>query len=675
MTLLPSRTPRRALAALGAGVLTALALSGPAHAAEKVTPDVTGTQRVLAVGCRFADTTSPDILNIANDGIGQVLQHTHNYFDTVSNHRVDFEGSFEGWHTLPRSSGDYSDSDGAQQTADCQNIAEQVLQARGERASDYAAVVLLFNLDRGISNQTWQDPSHPGTWIRLRFTGGTGGGWTSEALWAHEMGHAFGLLHTTFPTRTAGNQYNDFQDTMSGYGHSAQHRWNFPVGGICNGIAKHPRCIYAGEADNVPVHYSAFQKQRLGWLFDDNVATHWGGRKSYFLSAPTYNPGDGPTVEKLKMVEVKIPNSTAYYAIGYRRGDDGADSNASAYRRGWDDYEKGIRSNRVTVYLVEPDLYAANAGDLGDANLVAVLNPGDAYTAPGGAPPLTVSLDSIEPGPQMNANVTVTTPNGAAPQTVLSAAGVDGSWVNHDVSAYLFPLQGFAPLSQTYYGVDDGGCTTQTLDCAVYDGTPFTISAEGEHDVTFFSTDVTGQAEDIQHRTIRIDKTAPATGISVTGPTFTLFASDDRSGVTETDYAIDDDGFRPYSQPVTLTAPGDHVVHYRSVDKAENFEAAKSVTVHVAPTCSAVATHRRITTADGRMVAIHVTVKRSAGTKLVLRSVSRAGGGVATGWRTGTADLDGKVKAKAGASYAMRYRVTDAQGATGTCSARVTVAG
>src|SRR3954454_15856212 len=67
-------------------------LAGPAHAAEKVTPDVTGIQRVLVVGCRFHDTTSPDILDYSNSGIRRNLSHTHDYFDTQSNHRVDFEG-------------------------------------------------------------------------------------------------------------------------------------------------------------------------------------------------------------------------------------------------------------------------------------------------------------------------------------------------------------------------------------------------------------------------------------------------------------------------------------------------------------------------------------------------------------------------------------------------------
>ena len=245
---------------------------------------------------------------------------------------------------------------------------------------------MLFNSTRASPTRPAGSTAQPGIWTRLRYTGGTGGGWTSEALWAHEMGHAFGLLHSTFPTRTVDNQYNDFQDAMSGFAHSSQERWNFPAGGVCNGIAGHPRCIYKGEADQIPVDYSAFQKQRLGWLFPDQIATHWGGQSSYQLSAPTYNPTDGPTIEKLKMVEGEIPGSKSYYAIEYRRGDDGGDSNAGAFRRDWDSYDLGIRSDRVTVYLVEPDLYAANADDLGDANLAAVLDPGEQLLLAGRPP-------------------------------------------------------------------------------------------------------------------------------------------------------------------------------------------------------------------------------------------------------------------------------------------------
>jgi M6 family metalloprotease-like protein len=672
----------------GAGALATVALAGgtagTAHAAEKVTPDVSGLQRVLVVGCRFSDTTSPDILDYSNDGIRQILSHTHDYFDVQSNHRVDFEGEFTGWHTLPKSVNDYGD-DGKDATKDCQDISSQVLADRGEQATDYRAIVMLFNYDKGISNETNTGDGRPGTWVRLRYTGGVGGGWTSEAVWAHEMGHAFGLQHSTFPTRQDGNQYNDFQDAMSGYSHSAQKRWNFPVGGVCNGIAGHPRCIYSGEADEVPVDYSAFQKQRLGWLFPDQIATHWGGRSTYQLSAPTYNPSDGLTVEKLKMVEVKIPGSTAYYAIEYRRGDDGGDSNASAFRRDWDSYDLGIRSDRVTVYLVEPDLYPTKAAAvLGDANLAAVLNPGDGYTAPGGSPPITVTFDSVEPGPRMNASVTVTTPHPPAPQTFLSADGKDGSWVNHDVSANLLAYQAVdgAPLAQTYYGVDDGGCSDQTLDCAFYSPDGFTVAGEGVHDVTYFSTDVTGGAETAQHTTIRIDKTAPATTAAVAtvgaGRELTLAAGDALSGVRETDYDLDGAGFKPYGAPLDITAPGAHTVRFRSVDNAGNFETPQQVQVNVPLpplTATATATPAKIAKADGRAVKVHIAIRSNAsGATLRLTKVTHTGKGKTRGWTVGTADVDGQVFAVKGVTYTLTYAVKDGSGRTVQATAKVIVA-
>jgi M6 family metalloprotease-like protein len=672
------------LAATGASCIAALAASaGIAHAApEKVTPDVTGTQRVLAIGCYFKDTAFPGILDLADPGIGTILQHTHDYFDTQSNHRVDFEGGFEGWHQLPGNSSDYTDDGGNKQTSHCQSIARDVLQSRGEKASDYAAIVMLFNLDNAnMSNATFKDTD--GTWVRLRYTGGTGGGWTSEAVWAHEMGHVFGLLHSTFPTRAQGNQYNDFQDTMSGFAHSAQHRWNFLAGGVCNGMLDHPRCIYSGEADNIPVDYGAFQKQRLGWLSADQIATHRGWTSTYQLSAPTYNPSDAPTAEKLKLLYVPIPNSTAYYAIEYRRGDDGSDSNSEAFNRGWDSYDLGIRSDRVTVYYVEPDLYNNNAGDLGDANLEAVLNPGDSFTQAAGKPPLTVSFDSVEPGPRTNAQVTVTAPPPVTPQTVLASPdGRNGAWSNHDVTAQLFALDPRGDVmtnAQSYYGIDAPHCNEQTLDCVSANG-PFTISGEGVHDVTFFSVDVAGFTEVAQHQKIRIDETGPTTTASAAtagnGTRVTLGATDALSGVAETDYDLDGAGFKPYTGPVLVTGTGAHTLRFRSVDNAGNFETPKQITVKVTappPTCVATASPARITKADGRLVTVRVAVRSptATGVKLVKRSGTA---GAMRGWQLGTADTSGQVTAVAGARYTLKYQVTDKLRQTGTCVAKVAVA-
>jgi M6 family metalloprotease-like protein len=683
LSLLPGRLRR-----VAAGALTAAALAGvaavPAHAAQKVTPDVSGRQNVLVVGCRFDDTTSSDILGYADNGIRSILSHTHEYFDDVSNGRVDFEGDFAGWHDLPKSSGDYGDN-GVDATKDCQDVATQVLSDRGEKATDYHAVVMLFNRDKGISNQTFTGDGRPGTWVRLRFSGGTGGGWTSEGVWAHELSHSFGLVHSTFPTRVAGNQYNDFQDVMSGYSQADQRRWNFPAGGVCNGIAAHPECIYSGHTEQMPVHMSAFQKQRLGWLSDDQVATHIGGAKTYPLSAPTYNPNHESTVELLKLVEVELPGTNAYYAVEYRRGkNDGDASDQAAFRRGWSSYEKGIRSDRVTVYLVSPDLYTAD-DDLGDANLVAVLKPGERYSAPAGAPDLSVAFDSVDQNSHLNASVTVTTPHPQPPTTILSTAGRDGTWANQDVTARLFTLPNpvGAPVATSYYGVDDRGCSETTRDCAIYDGNPFTIAGEGEHDVTYFSSDTTGGVETANHTTVRIDKTAPVTTPSVAtaggGVQLTLAAKDPLSGVQETDYDLDGAGFTRYTGPVTITRPGAHTVRVRSVDNATNAETPQtlSLTVPASPIAlSAIATHRRILNATGRAVSIHVALRTDASNPTVrLTKVTTSAGGRVEGWTTGTADVDGKVYAIRGATYAFTYTVTDADGRTARATARVVVAG
>ena len=141
---------------------------------------------------------------------------------------------------------------------------------------------------------------------------------------------------------------------------------------------------------------------------------------------------------------------------------------------------KGIRSHRVTVYYVEPDVYRLQKDDLGDANLMAVLDPGGVFIAPTDKYPLQVSFKQIDDELAMTASVAETTPNLPPPYTVLSAAGTDGSWVNQDVSAILSPIVQAAPIAATYYGVDNSRCNESTLNCATYtDG--LTIAGEGEH--------------------------------------------------------------------------------------------------------------------------------------------------------------------------------------------------
>lgn len=97
-----------------------------------------------------------------------------------------------------------------------------------------------------------------------------------------------------------------------------------------------------------------------------------------------------------------------------------------------------------------------------------------------------------------------------APNTGIS--GTSNTWVNGEVTVTLSPTDNGSGVASTTYSVDGG--TQQT-------GTTFKLSAEGDHTVTFFSTDVAGNAETAKTVHVMIDKTAPTIGHLFTPSTYT----------------------------------------------------------------------------------------------------------------------------------------------------------
>ncbi|MGY1778843.1 OmpL47-type beta-barrel domain-containing protein [Geodermatophilus sp. SYSU D01036] len=85
-----------------------------------------------------------------------------------------------------------------------------------------------------------------------------------------------------------------------------------------------------------------------------------------------------------------------------------------------------------------------------------------------------------------------------APTTGIS--GTSNSWVNGDVTVSLSAADNLSGVASTTYSVDGGAPQT---------GTSFTLSTEGDHTVTFASTDEAGNVEATQTAHVRIDKTAP----------------------------------------------------------------------------------------------------------------------------------------------------------------------
>jgi uncharacterized repeat protein (TIGR01451 family) len=163
------------------------------------------------------------------------------------------------------------------------------------------------------------------------------------------------------------------------------------------------------------------------------------------------------------------------------------------------------------------------------------------------------------------------------------------SWNMADVTVTLSASDnaGGLGVAETYYAIDNPSCNPNALaTCSTY-ASPFVISGEGAHTVTFFSKDNEGNFEAMKSQTVRIDRTPPAThavpsvaplsnGWYRLGTTIALTAGDNLSGVARTEYNLDNAGWLPYPGPIAVSA-GAHTLRYRSVDVAGNQEPEKTL--------------------------------------------------------------------------------------------------
>ena len=134
-----------------------------------------------------------------------------------------------------------------------------------------------------------------------------------------------------------------------------------------------------------------------------------------------------------------------------------------------------------------------------------------------------------------------------APTTGLS--GTSNNWVNGTVTVTLKPADNLSGVASTSYAVDGGPAQT---------GNSFTLSAEGDHTVSFFSTDKAGNAETAQTAHVKIDKTAPTISHSFTPLSYTDGAWTN-ADVTVTFDCADQggSGLASCNDPVAKTAEGE----------------------------------------------------------------------------------------------------------------------
>ncbi len=198
-------------------------------------------------------------------------------------------------------------------------------------------------------------------------------------------------------------------------------------------------------------------------------------------------------------------------------------------------------------------------------------------------------------GSESARSAAVTTTDSQAPTVVASgspAANANG-WNNTAVTLTLTATDeaGGSGVKSISYAVDGG--STVTVNAA---STGIALSTDGTHTVSYFATDVAGNAGSAQTATVRIDKVLPVASASVTPTpngngfnkvspvTVNLSGTDATSGVASLTYKVDSGTpvtVSGSSASVPVSGDGTHTVVYSALDRAGNSSGNQSQQVKI----------------------------------------------------------------------------------------------
>jgi hypothetical protein len=303
----------------------------------------------------------------------------------------------------------------------------------------------------------------------------------------------------------------------------------------------------------------------------------------------------------------------------------------------------------VQVTLSADDTTAGLATSGLDAIWYQIGNgPATAYSGPITAADATqITYWSTDKAGNEEAHNTITPQiDSTAPVTTSAdlAVGPDDDWQ---------PSTASSPATVTLDATDDQSgvdTTTYQIDSQApqtYTG-PISITDEGSHKVTFYSTDAVGNREAPQSGYVNVDSVAPtssATGLQVDGTTgwqndaqsVTLTASDAGSGMTGGQagifYSLDGSTYSAYTGPFTVKTEGSNQVSYYAVDAAGNPETAHSGFVNIDTTPPVTTAAGLVDVSDGGYIHDSQQVTLTAAD-----SCSGTTGGEAATWYTDSVD-------------------------------------
>jgi len=310
---------------------------------------VTGAQPWVSIMCKFSDVSAePQTLSYFQGMYASTYPGIDHFWRQVSYDNVNIVGSnASGWYTLPHPRSYYIVNDSANLDAlfaDCTGVADPYV-----NFAPYVGINMMFN--DTLDCCAWGG----GYWATLdgvtkswRVTWEPPWGYANSSVISHEMGHGFGLPHSSFDRSIV---YDNCWDVMSD-------TWN------CNTMD--PTYGKLGQ------HTISFHKDLLGWFRAPEKLTLNVGQSTSASLERLATPG-WPIA---KMVQVPIAGSSShFYTIEARQtvaydgglpgdavivsGDLGAHGIAILSVREGLEFESRIESDSAPVHEVVLDLLKA----------------------------------------------------------------------------------------------------------------------------------------------------------------------------------------------------------------------------------------------------------------------------------------------------------------------------
>lgn len=275
----------------------------------------TGSKPYITILCRFADAidvTPHDPSYYANWLTAPGYPNLDDYWQELSDGRINLAGSrVVGWYNLSSTQASY----GSDLNLDLQRMLEDCTRAADSDVDFtlYAGVNMQFNLSMtaswgggGVLRLDGLNRVISATWMAS---------WANRQTYGHEIGHSFGLPHSSGPYA---NSYDSGWDVMSG------------------------GAGYDSAVDAyVGTHTIAYHKDLLGWIpAARKYVAQPGTRQTITIERSARPPASGNYLE----AEIPISGSTGYYGYKY-----------TVEVRQFYGYDRFVPGEAIIIHRVEPD--------------------------------------------------------------------------------------------------------------------------------------------------------------------------------------------------------------------------------------------------------------------------------------------------------------------------------